>query len=280
MWRDLASLTKPGVTAQCVVTTAGGMALAGWPDGMRAMSALLGTALVVGSANALNCYLERDTDALMVRTRDRPLATGRLSSRVGLWFGLSLGALALPVLTLGAGVWPGLLGALALVTYVGAYTPLKRHSALALPVGAIPGAVPPLLGFTAATGHVDAAGVALFALLFLWQFPHFIAIALRRHREYAAAGLHTLVGAVGEAQSARLGVAGVWMLVPVSLAPAALGLTGAVYAAGAVVLGLAWGLRASFGSPLDPRWVTRFFGDSLVYLTALVGMIVADAVLV
>ncbi len=281
MLRDLLSLTKPGVTLQCAVTTAGAMALAGWPGPLAATAGLLGATLVVGSANALNCFLERDSDALMRRTRDRPLAARRLSPGAGLAFGLGLGALAIPLLAYGGGMLCALLGALALVTYVGVYTPLKRKSALALPIGAIPGAVPPLLGWTAATGRLDAGGLALFAVLFLWQHPHFVAIALRRHAEYANAGLHTVVGALGPQRAARLGIASVWLLVPVSLAPVPLEVAGSVYLAGASLLGAAWIVRATAGwrSPEDPVFTRRFFGDSLLWLTALVGVLVADVAL-
>jgi protoheme IX farnesyltransferase len=281
MLRDLLSLTKPGVTVQCAVTTAGAMALAGWPDAPTAAAGLLGSTLVVGSANALNCYLERDSDALMTRTRNRPLAARRLSPRAGLAFGLGIGALSIPLLALAGGALCALLGALALVTYVGVYTPMKRRSALALPIGAVPGAVPPLLGWTAATGSLDPGGLALFAVLFLWQHPHFVAIALRRHAEYANAGLHTVVGALGAPRAARLGIASVWLLVPVSLAPVPLEVAGNLYLAGASLLGAAWILRATAGwrTPEDPAFGRRFFGDSLLWLTALVGVLVVDVAL-
>jgi protoheme IX farnesyltransferase len=277
MWRDLASLAKPGVTAQVLATTAGGLALGGWPGAGTATACLAGTALIVASANALNCYRERDSDAFMTRTKNRPLPAGRLSAGAGLLFGVGLAFAALPLLA-AAGPLCALLGLLAHVTYVGVYTPLKRRSALALPIGAIPGAVPPLLGHVAATGHLDAAGLALFAVLFVWQHPHFVAIALRRDPEYAAAGLRTIVGALGARWAGRLGIALVWLLVPVSLALVPLGVAGRLYLAGAAVLGAAWTVRATAGwrDTGDPRWTRQFLGDSLLYLTGLVGVLILD----
>src|SRR5262249_24541460 len=143
-------------------------------------AALLGTTLVVAGANALNMYLERDVDALMTRTRNRPLPSGRLPAEAALAFGVATSALAIPILTFAVNPLTGGLGAISLIIYVLAYTPLNRRSTSALLVGAVPGAMPPLMGWTAVTGQLDAAGIALFLILFVWQLPHFIAISLFR----------------------------------------------------------------------------------------------------
>ena len=137
---------------------------------VKVIFTLLGTVLVVAAANALNMYLERDVDALMLRTADRPLPAGRLHPSVGLGFGLGLALFSLPILSQAVNPTTALLGFLALVIYVGAYTPLKQKTWLAVVVGAVPGAIPPLMGWTAATGHLGAPGVALFAIMFLGIF--------------------------------------------------------------------------------------------------------------
>src|SRR5580692_10692883 len=193
--RDLARLTKPRITLIVIATCAAGMAIA--PVRIPALVALLalaGTTLIVASANVLNMWWERDTDGLMARTRNRPLPAGRLPPDVALVYGLALGASSIPML-MAVNALTAALGVLALATYVLAYTPLKRHTSLALLVGAIPGAMPPLMGWTSATGSLVAAsaprmgGLLLFLLLFVWQLPHFIAIALFRAEDYARAGL-------------------------------------------------------------------------------------------
>lgn len=282
MLRDYVALTKPGVTFEVLVTTAGGLWLASTSIGPgRAAMALAGTALVVGAANTLNCWYERDSDRHMTRTRDRPLPAGRMSARAALWFGLGLAALSLPLLW-AVGPITALVGAASLVVYTCVYTPMKRRSSLALLVGAVPGAAPPLMGWAAATGEIDLAGLALFAILYVWQLPHFLAIAIRRRDEYTRAGLRTVPGDHGVHRAARLAVLTTLLLIPVSLAPAFLGVAGPLYAAVAGVLGLAWLLRAAPGwgaRATDPAWAGRLFGDSLVYLLALFVALPFDALI-
>jgi protoheme IX farnesyltransferase len=204
--RDLVALTKPRITFIVLATWAAGYAMApGHLGGWRVLAAMLGTTLVVGSANTLNMWWERDLDGLMARTRKRPLPSGRMAPGVALAFGLLLAAVSLPLL-FAVNAVTGLLGLVALVVYVAVYTPMKQKSTLALLVGAVPGAMPPLMGWTSVTGSIFSAGdgslpaaaasygvqlggVALFALLFLWQVPHFIAISFFRARDYAAAGM-------------------------------------------------------------------------------------------
>src|SRR5439155_3385439 len=142
------------------------------------------TALVVGAANALNCYLERESDALMRRTRDRPLPAGRVEPWVALALGVGVASTSIPLLGWATNALTALLALVALVTYVGVYTPMKQRSGLALFVGAVPGAIPPLMGWTAVTGRLETGGLALFAILFCWQLPHFLAISIYLADDY------------------------------------------------------------------------------------------------
>ncbi|HEU4731012.1 MAG TPA: heme o synthase, partial [Kofleriaceae bacterium] len=194
---DLVALVKPRIMIMALVTTAGAMSLApGVVPAGRALWLILGTALIVGSANTLNMWLEREIDCLMVRTRNRPLPQRRLDPRTALAFGAIQGALSLPALAM-VNLVTAALGLVALVTYVGVYTPMKQRSHWATWIGAIPGALPALMGWTAATGKIQPGGLAVFGVLFFWQIPHFHAIALYRQRDYDAAGLKTLSGTHG-----------------------------------------------------------------------------------
>lgn len=211
--RDLLALCKPRITSMVVATGIAGALAAPDKPTMAALPGLLGTALIVAGANALNMWIERESDGRMERTRERPLAAGRISPSVGLGFGLALSLLAVPLLSL-SNFKVALLGVGAWFVYVAIYTPLKRFSAWALPVGAVAGAMPPLMGWTAATGGLDAGGLYLFAVLFFWQLPHFMAIALFRADEYAAAGL-----VVARSTKTMLIVSGLAFVVVTLLAP-------------------------------------------------------------
>lgn len=186
--RDLAALAKPRITLMVVATgVLGALAAPARPPLARALCALVGTALLVAGANALNMWLERDTDARMPRTRDRPVAAGRISP--GLALGLGLGAtLASLVLLAAASFRVAWLGAVAWGAYVALYTPMKRWTRWSLPVGAIAGAMPPAMGWATAS-DAPLGALYLFLLLFTWQLPHFLAISLFRGAEYAGAGL-------------------------------------------------------------------------------------------
>ncbi len=275
--RDLVELTKPRITIMVVATGLVGVAMApGSLAPARALAWLLGMTLLVGGANALNMWWERDTDAKMERTRHRPLPAGRLQPRNALLFGLGLSGLATALLS-SCNLLTGLLGLLSSVVYVLVYTPLKRRTPYALHCGAVAGAMPPLLGWTALTNAVDGPGLVLFAILFLWQLPHFVAIAMFRADEYAEAGLR--VGQVG--RRARLLLAGyVLPVVAASLLPILLGMAGDRYLACSLLLGLAFvgfgaiGLRAS----ADARWARSVFGYSMLYLVGLFVVLVADRV--
>jgi len=277
---DLVSLTKPRLSSLVLCTCAGGMWLApGALTPARWLLTLLGTAGTVGAANALNCFLERDIDRAMARTRTRPLPAGRMEPSVALVFALALAAVSLPVLALGSNLLTTALGLLAMATYVGVYTPLKPHSDAAMLVGAVPGALPPLMGWTAVTGRLDAPGLVLFAVLFVWQLPHFLAIALFRKTEYRAAGLVTVPLRLGDDASRWWMVATTSLLVPVTLTLVPLHVAGAFYLAVAVLLGAAflglqgWGALRRLGY----GWARKSFFFSLVYLAGLFAALFLDA---
>jgi protoheme IX farnesyltransferase len=271
--RDVVSLAKPRLSTLVLCTTAGGMWLApARPGPVRAAVTLAGTALVVGAANALNNYLERDVDARMRRTRDRPLPAGRLEPAVALALGLGLPAVAIPALALAAGPLTGLLALVALVSYAAIYTPLKRRSTLALFVGAVPGAIPPLMGWTAATGRIELGGLALFAILFLWQLPHFLAISIYLAEDYARGGLRVFALVHGERAARVAAAATSILLVPASLALVPLGLAGPGYGVAAAALGVglsAWALSGLSLPEGSTRWARNFFLATLGYLTLL-----------
>ncbi|RMG16555.1 MAG: protoheme IX farnesyltransferase [Deltaproteobacteria bacterium] len=278
---DWISLTKPGITRMVVISTIGGMWLA--PETMQLSTALLtvlGMVLVVSGANALNCYLEREVDRHMDRTADRPLPAGRMDPEGALYFGLALSAVSIPLLTLGAGPLAALLAGAALVLYVLVYTPLKRLSPLSTVVGAFPGALPTLVGYAAVSETLRPPAFVLFAILFLWQMPHFYAIGLFRREEYAAAGLQIASVVHGEVatrvQMARYATA----LLPVSLLLVPMGAAGVVYALGAAVLGIAFLLLCIVGVLRGGgrRWARLVFHGSLVYLLGLIAVLVADAI--
>lgn len=277
--RDLVTLAKPRITLMVVITAAGGLFLANragrlTDQGLSASTVLwtlLGLALIVSGANALNMYIERDIDRHMDRTKNRPLPTGRLAPRVALWFGVVTSVISVPILAIGANPLTALLALIANLLYVLAYTPLKQTSQYALHVGAIPGAIPPLLGWTAGTGRIDAAGVVLFAVLFLWQIPHFAAITLFRKADYARAGLVVMPNVVGELAARHTIIRWIFALVAASLLIVPLGLAGRGYLFAASLLGAVffiwgcYGLRAGSGT----RWAKSLFGISILYLMLL-----------
>lgn len=270
--RDVVSLTKPRLSALVLFTCAGGMWLSGLelPAGLWVVT-LLATAGTVGAANAFNCWLERESDRRMARTAVRPLPAGRMDPSFALLFACSLTVTSVPALFIGAGPVPGALGVLALVSYVLAYTPLKGRTHQAMIVGALPGALPPLMGWAAATGRISAGGLALFAILFVWQLPHFVAIALFRKEEYRNAGLQSLPLARGDRTAWRHALAYLVLLVPVAAGPYFVGVAGVGYFVAAVVFSTAFlfvGVRGYFGGQ-TARQARRLFGASLVYLLAL-----------
>ena len=277
---DLVALAKPRITALVVFTTAIGLWLA--PHGLRPLTValtLVGTVLIVAAANVLNMYLERDSDALMARTMNRPLPAHRMEPDVALKFGIVLAAVSVPLLTFAVGALPGLLASIALVSYVLLYTPMKRQTATALLIGALPGAIPPLIGWTAATERLDLPGVLLFAVMFLWQVPHFLAITLFRKEEYARAGLVVQPNEPGGEREARANIVRYTVaLVAVSLLFVPIGVARGAYLAGALLLGGVFlgyavaGLRQAAGR----RWARNLFLLSLIYLPLLFGALLLD----
>lgn len=277
--RDLFLLSKPRLSGLVVLTSAGGLALAPVSIGAaRGVLTVIGTAAVVGAANALNCFLERDVDGRMRRTRDRPLPAGRVEPFTALALGVVVPAFAIPVLALVANPLTALLAFIALATYVGVYTPMKPRSTLALFVGAVPGAIPPLMGWTAATGRVDAGGLALFALLFAWQIPHFLAISLYLREDYARGGLKVFAIVHGERVTRASIAAATVALVPVSLLLVPLHVAGPWYGATAVVLGAGLVALAVAGVGREGgRWARSFFLATLLHLTLLFAVLLASA---
>jgi protoheme IX farnesyltransferase len=272
---DLVALVKPRIMVMALLTAAGAMSLAPGTIGtVQGLWLLAGTALIVGSANTLNMWLERDIDCLMTRTKNRPLPGGRLHAHTALWFGALQGLVALPVLAV-AGIIPAALGLLALILYVGAYTPMKQRSHFAVWVGGVPGAMPALMGWAAATGRIDLPGLAVFGVLFFWQIPHTHAIGIYRQREYEAAGLKTLPGTHGLARARVEILAFLVVQVAVSLLPALLGVAGPAYLITAIVLG-AMVLGQAFSSRTSAKWARNVFLVSLVYLPILFAVMVAS----
>ena len=262
-----------------VITAAGGMWLA--PGGIALSTALwmlLTTAMVVGGANALNCYIERDVDRLMVRTQKRPLPDGRLAPNYALGLGVALGVVSVPLLAWRVNMLTGVLGLIALVSYVAMYTPMKKVTPTALLVGAVPGALPPLMGWTAATGQIQAPGLALFAILFFWQLPHFIAISIFRQDEYERAGLKVLPSVRGLKTAKAYALLHTVLLVVSSLWLYALGTAGPIYLCAAVALGAWFTWVAALGLRPDAKeaWAKRLFVTSLIYLTALFAALLVD----
>jgi protoheme IX farnesyltransferase len=269
--RDLVLLAKPRLSGLVVLTSAGGVALAPGEMGAgRAALTILGTAAVVGAANALNCWLERDVDARMRRTRDRPLPAGRVEPFVALGLGLAVPAFALPALALVANPLTAALAFIALAVYVVVYTPMKQRSTLALFVGAVPGAIPPLMGWTAVTGRLDPGGLALFALLFAWQLPHFLAISIYLAEDYARGGLKVFALVHGERATRRWIAASTIVLLAASLALLPLGVAGPAYGVVAALLGAALAGYAFSGLGEEGgRWARNLFLATLAHLTLL-----------
>ncbi|MEZ4375336.1 MAG: heme o synthase [Polyangiaceae bacterium] len=282
VFKALVELTKPGVTRLVMVTAlCGALAAPGEIEWLKVLVALFGTVLVVASANALNMFLERDVDAKMTRTATRPLPSGRISPELAFRFGLGLAAVGLPLLTFAVNPASGLLAALALVSYVAIYTPLKRASDFALHVGAVPGALPPVIGYAAVTGSVGKEALLLFAILLVWQLPHFAAITIFRREEYARAGLKVIAVQRGVAGAKRFIVFHSLMLLLVSLAPTVLGVAGWAYFAIAACAGLAFVALGLHGAGLfgrrvadDDRWAKVLFFSSMPYLVVLYAALV------
>jgi protoheme IX farnesyltransferase len=277
---DFVTLTKPRLNLLALFTTLGGLYLAS-PAGVPPwllVHTLIGTALVAGGAAALNQAWERDTDGLMARTRIRPVAQGRLTVHEGMWFGVALTIIGLFELAVRANAVAAGVAAVTSASYVLAYTPLKKRTSLATLVGAVPGALPPVIGWAAATGDITLPAIVLFGIVFFWQMPHFLAIAWMHRDDYARAGIPLLP--VLEPDGRRTGhqallyAAALW---PVSLMPALVGVADATYSVIATVLGLTfiW-LSALFARERSINSARRLFLFSITYLPLLWAALVAD----
>lgn len=275
---DLWMLTKPRLSMLVIITAGGGYWLAGSADIVGGLLAVGGTTLVVAAANVLNNYLERESDKDMARTSVRPLPTGRMAPTIALLFGMLLTAISIPLLTFGTTPLAGLLAAIALVLYVLVYTPLKRVSSLNTLVGAIPGALPPLIGWTAATGQISAGGLLLFALLFLWQIPHSLAICIYRQGEYDKAGLVVLPTEHGLPVTRRQMFFYTFALLPLPLLMMHAGVVGAPTLVIGTGLGVWWLSRAWQGLMNNggAAWARKFFLASLVYLSGMFAVMTVD----
>jgi len=279
---DLLALTKPRVVVMILVTTLVGyyVGLGGAPDYVRMLHLIIGTVLAAGGTLALNQYWERDVDALMERTRTRPLPDGRLQPIEALLFGAAITVLGVVYLAACVGVLSAAVTGATAVLYLFAYTPLKLRTALCTIVGAVPGALPPVTGWVAARDDLALGAWILFGILFLWQLPHTLAIARLYRDDYARAGVRVLPVVDGDGKTTeRQILTGCLALLAVSLLPTLIGLTGGVYFVGAFALGLVFvvfgGLQALAPSPLSAR---RVLYASLLYLPALLALLAFDKV--
>ncbi len=276
----LSELFKARLTSLVLLTTLVGFYLGqrGGMNWLLLINTLLGTGLLACGAAALNQYLERDFDALMDRTADRPLPAGLIQPQTVVVLGGVLSVAGLLWLAFGANLLTAVLGAVTLISYLFIYTPLKRKTTLNTAIGAIPGALPPLMGWTAARGDLSIEGWALFAILFFWQLPHFLAIAWMYREDYAKGGfvMLPLVDRDGT-RTGRSAVSHTLGLLPVSLSPFVFQMSGALYLAGALVLGLVflW-FAGRFAKQMDRLSARRLFFASILYLPLLLGLMVFD----
>jgi protoheme IX farnesyltransferase len=278
-WSVYLELAKPRITMLVLVTAGVGYAVGGQGafSGLAFLIFMAGTALLCGGASALNNFVERETDARMHRTSRRPIPSGRLKPEDGRAFGIVLSALGLALLAL-VNPLTLALGAASLATYVLAYTPLKRVTSLCTVVGAVPGALPPLMGWAAARGSLGAAGWGLFAILFLWQLPHFLAIGWLYREDYARGGFPMLAVTDRDGSSTgRQAVLYATALLPVTLAAGMLAAAGRGYLWGALLLGLTFlAFAAAFAWRRTMPAARRLFLASILYLPALLGLMVFD----
>jgi protoheme IX farnesyltransferase len=276
---DLITLAKPRLNGLVVLTTAAGyyMASTGSIDLVHLAIVCLGTALVAGGASAANQVMERDTDAMMLRTRQRPVAEGRVTVTEALIFSTVLTIAGLAMLWASAPAPAAWVALATWVSYVAIYTPLKRRTSFATVIGAVPGALPTLIGWAAVTGSVRGMEAwSLFFILFYWQLPHFIAIAWMYRDDYARAGMPmiSVIDPTG-ALSGRQALLWSASLIPFGLLPFVLGMTTWIYAVGAVALGLALvGLSAAFAGHRSIAKARTLFFASIVYLPILLGLMV------
>jgi protoheme IX farnesyltransferase len=278
--KDYIELTKPRITWLILMSTAIGYYFGHqgawhiWPI----LHTLIGTGLIASGTAALNQWYEREADKKMRRTQARPIPSGRLTPTNAFWFGVALEVLGSLELWLGVNALTSLLGIATIALYLFAYTPLKQKTWWSTTIGAFPGAIPPLIGFAGAANTLTPEAWALFGILFFWQFPHFYAIAWMYREDYARAGIQMLpvVEPDGESTARQILVYSL-LLIPISLLPKWLGMTGSLYMVGALVMGLAFlyaGVRVTFDrTRVRAR---RVLLASVLYLPVLYGLMVLD----
>jgi protoheme IX farnesyltransferase len=282
--RSYIELTKPRITWLILMSTGIGYYF-GMPSHrlsdlnlLLLLHTIIGTALIASGTAALNQWYERDADVKMRRTADRPLPSGRLDATRALWFAIALSAIGFFELYFGANPLTAWIGAFTLASYLFLYTPLKRRTWWSTTIGAIPGAMPPMIGYAAAAGAITSESWVLFAILFLWQFPHFYSIAWMYKDDYARAGIRMLPVVEPDCRStARQIVLYGIALIPVSLVPGMLGMSGRIYLVGALLLGL-WFLYSGVRVALE-RTLVRARGvliTSVLYLPLIYGLMLLD----
>ena len=287
--RDYLALTKPRITWLILMSTGIGYffglpSAASWWEFLGSihvfslLHTIFGTALIASGTAALNQWYEREADHKMRRTADRPLPSGRLVPGYALLFGVLLSAAGFLELWLGVNLLAGLIAAFTLASYLLLYTPMKQRTWWSTTVGAIPGAMPPMIGYAAAAGAITRESWVLFAILFLWQFPHFYSIAWMYKDDYARAGIQMLpvVEPDGRSTARQIVLYGV-ALIPVSLIPGMLGMSGRIYLIGALLLGL-WFLYSGVRVALE-RTLVRARGvliTSVIYLPLIYGLMLPD----
>ncbi len=279
-WWAYVALTKPDVTFLVVITTLAGfyMGERGALDWALMLHTVLGTTLVAAGTAALNHYIERNSDAQMRRTAARPLPAQILQPSEALWFGAALVAVGGIYLAVLSNLLACGLALLTTLLYLGLYTPLKKHTPLATFVGSFPGAIPPLIGWAAARGSLGLGAWILFAILFLWQFPHFFAIAWMYREDYARGGIQMLPVVEPEGdRTFRQIIVTAALLVPVSLLPSVIGMTGLGYFFGALVLGMAllqmclWAERSR--SNIRAKWLMH---ATVIHIPVLLAIMILD----
>jgi protoheme IX farnesyltransferase len=279
---DFVTLAKPRLNLLVVASALAGYAMAGGEtrDVVRLLCTAVGTALVAAGASAYNQILERDTDALMQRTRHRPLPDGRLQVGEALIFATALSSLGLATLAVAVNGLSALVALATLCSYVVVYTPLKRVTSLSTVIGAIPGALPPVIGWAAARGELSQGSWLLFGIVFLWQMPHFLSIAWMFRDDYARAGFPMLPVLEPDGRSTgRQVIIYAAALVPLSLAPTLIGLTGRAYFVGALALAVLFlTLSIRFALSRSRTDARRLFFGSIIYLPLLWILMIANRV--
>ncbi len=282
--RDYIALTKPRITWLILMSTGVGYFFGlkrpwtGAADWFLLLHTLIGTGLIASGTAALNQWYEREADCLMRRTSARPLPSGRMTAPSAMWFGIALAVVGFVEMARWVNLLSAVLGALTLASYLFLYTPLKQRSHLSTVVGALPGAMPPLIGYAAAYGGLTPEAWVLFTILFVWQFPHFLAIAWMYREDYARAGIRMLPVVEPDGSSTgRQIILYASTLIPVSLFPVLLGMTGKIYLVGALLLGgwfLYTGVRVAFDrTNVRARHVLL---ASVIYLPMIYGLMVFD----